>query len=416
MKLLPWFTALVACFCLLLPASGEDADAPAKMVSARDLFTDQPKGLSEQIAAWKFIYMGEGFGNVAGGLGQGAVYEGMAKFGVGVNLEKLMGWEGAAFYTNVILPHGDGLTGRYTGDFNVVSNIDTTNTFRLYKLWLQQALDDDKWSLRIGEIAADKECFVSDSASLYFNNAFGTYPVFSSNIPGPIFPLSAPGFRVRWAPNDSFSVIGMVFSGDVGNAATNPHNTDWQFRGHNGVLNLLEMAYKTNQADGSTGLPGTFKLGGFYDSKSFADQVTGAMHHGDYGVYALADQLLYRQPGGDKDEPRGLNGFVRAGLAPQEDRNVVTFDTEAGFNYTGLFSSRPKDISGIAVAFTHLGAPYVQANAGSSAHEALIELTHLVVLSDHFSLQPDFQYIVNPGGVGGIRNAFVAGLRFTVLY
>ena len=386
------------------------------MPSARELFADQPKGLSGQIAAWKFIYVGETFGDLAGGLRQGAVYEGTAKFGVGVNLDKLLGWEGASFYTNVLFPHGDSLTQKYTGDFNVVSNIDTSNSLRLYKLWLQQNLDDDKWSLRVGQIAADKECFVSDSASLYFNNAFGTFPVFSSNIPGPIFPLSAPGARVRWAPTDGFSVLAMVFSGNVGSATSNPHNTGWQLRSHNGALSLLELAYKTHQADGDTGLPGTFKLGGFYDSKSFADQGDGSSRRGDGGFYAMADQMLYREPTSGKDESHGLSAFARTGLAPQADRNVVTFDGEAGFNYVGLFPSRGKDITGIAFASTRLGDEYVRASQGSSHHEAILELTHLAVLGDHFTLQPDFQYILNPGGLGGIRNAFVAGLRFTVLY
>ena len=398
-------------------AVAEDTGTAPKMQSAKDLFSDQPKGLSEQIAAWKFIYNGETFGNLAGGLGQGAIYEGMAKFGVGVNLEKLLGWENTAFYVNTILPHGDSLTQRFSGDFNVVSSIDTYDSLRLYKLWLQKVFDDGKWSVRVGQIAADKECFVSDGASLYFNNAFGTFPVFSANIPGPIFPLSAPGARVRWAPTDAFSVIGMLFSGDVGSATTNIHNTDWQFHVHNGTLSLIEMTYKTNQSDDAKGLPGTFKLGGFYDSKSFGDQFNGGSHHGDYGLYAMADQLVYREPMiGKDDDPRGLGVFVRAGLAPQSDRNVIYADFETGLNYTGILPSRAKDITGLGFAFTRLTDPYVRANDGTRHHEALIELTHLFVLGDHFSLQPDLQYIINPGGIGGLRNAFVAGLRFTLNY
>lgn len=401
----------------LLSPSARAADPAPKMQSARDLFSDQPKGLSEHIAAWKFIYTGETFGNLDGGLGQGAIYEGMAKFGVGVNLEKLIGWDDAAFYTNVIFPHGDSLTQKYTGDFNVVSNIDTYDSIRLYKLWVQKLLDGGKWSVRVGQIAADKECFVSDGASLYFNNVFGTFATFSSNIPGPIFPLSAPGARVRWAPNDDFSIIAMAFSGDVGSPAANQNNVDWQFRGRNGMLSLVEMAYKTNQSDDAKGLPGTFKLGGYYDSKSFADQLTSASHRGDYGLYAMADQLVYREPMANKDDdPRGLGAFVRAGLAPQSDRNIVTFDFETGLNYTGLLPSRAKDITGLGFAFTRMGDPYVRANDGTSHHETILELTHLVVLGDHFSLQPDVQYIMNPGGVGGIRNALAAGLRFTLSY
>lgn len=396
--------------------AADDLAPPPRMQSARDLFNDQPKGLSDHVVAWKLIYTGETFANLWGGLAQGAIYEGMAKFGVGVNLDKLAGWKDTALYANVMYPHGNSVTEKYTGDFNVVSNIDTSDSFRLYKLWLQKDFDDGAWSVRVGQIAADKECFVSDGASLYLNNAFGTFPTFSSNLPGPIFPLSAPGVRVRWAPTDALSVITMAFSGDVGSATSNPHNTDWRFDARHGALTLTEMTYRTNPSDDSGGLPGTFKLGGYYDTKAFADQEGGGTEHGDYGIYAMADQLLYRAPAEPGGDVRGLGGFLRAGFAPEADRNVITSDVETGLNYTGLLPSRAKDITGIAFAYTRFGDPYVRANRGTRRYEAVVELADLVVLNEHFALQPDVQYIANPGGLGRIRDALAAGIRLTLSY
>ncbi len=391
------------------------ADDP-KMPTARELFSDQPKGLSEHVAAWKFSLWDETFGNTMGGLREGAIFEGMAKFGVAFNLDKLVGWKDASFYVNAIYPFGDSLSLNRSGDFNDVSNLDTFDSLRLYKLWFQKLFDDGKWSLRFGQIAADKECFVSDGASLYLNNAFGTFPVFSSNIPGPIFPLSAPGVRVRYLPDDEFSILAMVFSGNVGTPTSNPHNLDWSFRGSDGTLSLIEMSYKWNQGDDAKGLPGTFKLGGYYDSATFGDELTTAQYHGDYGLYAMADQLLYKEPSTDKDSARGLSAFLRVGLAPQHDRNIVTFDTEAGLNYAGLLPSRPSDITGIGIAYTKMSQGWQQANEGNSRHEAIIELTHLMVINDHFALQPDVQYIFNPGGLGKLGDALVIGLRFSMSY
>ena len=126
-------------------------------MSARELFSDQPKGLGERMAAWKFVYTGESFADVAGGLRQGAVFDGMAKLGVGFNLEKIAGWGGASIYVNTIFPHGESLSQDHTGDLGVVSNIDTYDGVRLYKLWFQQLLDDGRWSLRIGQIAVPLE-------------------------------------------------------------------------------------------------------------------------------------------------------------------------------------------------------------------------------------------------------------------
>jgi carbohydrate-selective porin OprB len=45
-----------------------------------------------------------------------------------------------------------------------------------------------------------------------------------------------------------------------------------------------------------------------------------------------------------------------------------------------------------------------------------VELTDLVVLNEHFALQPDVQYIADPGGLGKTRDALAAGLRLTLSY
>ena len=414
-RLFPLVRWLVAATGMASLAPHPHADTPPAS-PARELFSDQPHGLSEHIAAWKFVYTGESFGNVAGGLNPGGIYEGMAKFGLGINFEKLAGWEGATLYANTIVPHGDSLTQKYTGDLNVVSNIDTYDGFRLYKFWFQQTLDDGRWSLRIGQIAADKECFVSEGASLFFNNAFGTVPVLSANLPAPIFPLSAPGFRGRWSPDDSFSLTGMVFSGDAGTAVNNPHNTHWQFSKAGGVLGLVELAYHTHRAEGDPALPGTFKLGVFHDTKDLADYDTGRTQSGDSGAYAMADQWVYREPASDSDSTRGLAVFGRAGVAPQWNRNVTTYDVETGFNYTGLIPSRGRDLTGIALAYTRLGDAFVRSQGGGGHYELIAELTHQCVITEHIAIQPDAQYIVQPGGLGRLKNAFAIGLRITVAY
>ena len=267
---LPVF-AMALAFCCAWQLHAEEPAASAAMPVAAELFTDQPKGLSDHIVAWKLIYVSEVLGNPVGGEKQGAVYEGYVKFGIGVNLDRALGWEGASLYANVLYPHGASLTQNFVRDFNVVSNIDGYDSVRLYKLWFQKTFDDFRFSFRIGQMAADKEFFTSDTAGVFLNNAFGTPSVFSQNITGPIYPVSAPGVRLRWEPSPAFSLRAAVFSGDVGSATANQHQTRIRLPKEGGALVLVEAAYKTHQAKGDDGLPGTFKLGGYYDSKWFDD-------------------------------------------------------------------------------------------------------------------------------------------------
>ena len=49
-----------------------------------------------------------------------------------------------------------------------------------------------------------------------------------------------------------------------------------------------------------------------------------------------------------------------------------------------------------------------------SHHETILELSYQAVVNSWLTLQPDLQYVFNPGAVGHQQNAVVAGLRFTV--
>jgi porin len=48
--------------------------------------------------------------------------------------------------------------------------------------------------------------------------------------------------------------------------------------------------------------------------------------------------------------------------------------------------------------------------------ETAVELTYLAQLGSWFTVQPDVEYVIRPGGTQGIRNAVVPGLRIAVSY
>ena len=259
---------------------------------AREFFPDQPRGLGEHFTAWKFNYVAEGFANLDGGRERGAVYDGYLKLGFGVNLEKLLGWDNTFFYANVLYPQGESLSQKYVGDLNSVSNIDAYDSLRLFKCWVQRNFADDRASLRLGIIAVDKDFFASEGAGLFLNSAFGAFSVVAQDTVAPVYPVSAPGVRVVVKPTDALALRAALFSGDVGTPTNNPRNLRLDFRGTDGLDGFLEGAWSRVSAGG---LRGNYKLGGFYNSKSVADLRTGKSHDGNYGVYAIADQQLWRE-------------------------------------------------------------------------------------------------------------------------
>lgn len=378
---------------------------------ARDLFPDQPRGLGEHYTAWKFSYIAEGFANLAGGRERGAVYDGYLKLGFGVNLEKLLGWENTFFYANVLYPQGESLSQKYVGDLNTVSNIDAYDSLRLFKCWVQRNFADDRASLRLGIMAVDKDFFVSDGASMFLNSVFGAFAVIAQDTVAPVYPVSAPGVRIIVKPTDALLFRAALFSGDVGTPTNNPRNLRLDFRGTDGLDGFVEGTWSRVFADG---LRGTYKLGGFYNSKSVADLRGGKPHDYNYGFYAIADQQLWREDAVAASSKQGLNSFARIAFAPA-NRSLVAFDTDAGLDYTGLLPGRDNDILGIGFIYTRVSDDAVDETGARypTHYEAVAEVSYQAPINDHLVLQPDFQFVVNPGAVHHSRDAVVAGLRLS---
>ena len=116
-------------------------------------------------------------------------------------------------------------------------------------VWLQHEFADAKFSLRLGQLLADAEFFYCEYGALFLNSSFGAVPLVSKNLNPPIFPVAAPGLRLRVNPNDKFYAETAIFSGDVGiPETTNKHNTRFSFPGEDGVLIFAEIGYQTDPA------------------------------------------------------------------------------------------------------------------------------------------------------------------------
>ncbi len=67
---------------------------------------------------------------------------------------------------------------------------------------------------------------------------------------------------------------------------------------------------------------------------------------------------------------------------------------------------------GIAIMQAHLGPLYRASIGATRATETTVELTYKAFVNDHFTAQPDLQWIRNPGGTGRLKDALVVGMRF----
>jgi porin len=161
-------------------------------------------------------------------------------------------------------------------------------------------------------------------------------------------------------------------------------------------------------------LSGSYKLGGYYDSKDLADMAGGSPHEGEYSIYFIADQQLWHPNG---EATRALSFFTRIGFAPP-DKSTVTFYGDTGFHFRGVIASRPNDTLGLGFSYARLSSDLRDESGRPlrAHHEAICELTYKAALSSHISIQPDLQVIVTPGATQPAATAVVSGLRLNIAF
>lgn len=386
------------------------------------------------------------FGSLGGGLRRGTTYDGLTT--ASVKVDNFAGLDGLSVYASLFQIHGRGPTVNLTGNLQTITNAEATRSTKLYGLWIEQSLLGGALTIRIGQEGANDEFMLLKSSANFINSSFGFPAAMALSLPsgGANYPLAAPMVRVQYAVNDRITVLGAVFDGDpAGPGAGDPQlrdRTGTAFRLRDGVFGIAELWYSVG-SDAEDGRPGVYKVGGWYHSGQFnnpardnagiplASLASNGMPsrlRGNQAVYASMDQTIWR-PEHDKD--RGINVFALAMISP-DDRNVSSFFAEGGVAWTGPFEGRAKDVLGLAFAVTNLSAAeraygadlvrFGQATAPFRGSETVIELTYQYAVTPGVTLQPDLQYVINPGAgmpnatAAPLKNAVVAGIRATLVF
>ena len=357
-------------------------------------------------------YTSQVWGNTVGGLRTGATYFGLLQFGLAADLEKAIGWQGGSFNTTWIWISGTPPAPELVGSNFGLSNFEGPACFRALDLWLQQKLFSDQLTLRAGMFNVDSEFTVSDKAALFQYGGFGWPILYNGDMGGsPAYPYAAPGVYMAVEPGGGWKFQAAVMQGTVLPDSVNPTNFAWDFDRLNGYLLIGEAWYGWDDAK----LPGTFKLGAMFDTgySPYSDGTGSAW--GDSFFYGIIDQWVYREPGSQPDSPQGLAAFVRSGFTGSPDQTPLSFIFNSGLTYTGLIPGRDSDAFGIALCWDTLTPGATGELSGpESGLEIVLEATYQAQITPWLSIQPDVQYVIQPGGNGAVPNAFVLGLACSI--
>ncbi|MEQ1647014.1 MAG: carbohydrate porin [Hyphomicrobiaceae bacterium] len=400
-------------------------------------------------------YGAEVFGVADGGIKSGSQYVGQLEGIVNIDFEKLTGWNGLTFRAHGYQLHGRGISIDRVGVLNGVSSLEATPSTRLFELWFEQDLIKDKLSVRAGQLRVDYdgEFLTAPSAGLFMNNDFGWSALMATNLPsgGLGFPIIAPGIRVKAQPSDAVALLFAVYNDDpAGPCEGDPQvcNTDGlKFRLRDNPFAIGEIQYKYGSNATPSGLNGLLKVGTFVDLGKFDDKRIGTdglslaslgsngiahRYHENHGFYGVVDQQIYRPPASASAD-NGVFVFGRMAGLPS-DRNLVDLAFDAGIRFNGLIAARPSDEFGVGVHYNRISNRVSSLDRDAIAATGVagpihgseygIELTYKAQTKPGLTLQPDLQYVWNPGGHApdpnnpskAIDSALIVGLRSVVSY
>lgn len=421
------------------PALAGDGD-----LWTRDTLTGDWGGLRTQLSDagidWSLTYTGEVFGNISGGLMRGSAYEDLIVFDMDADLEKLAGWKGAKAHIALFqIDDGGRDINDLVGAISDPSNIDALPTFRLDTLYLEQAFGD--WgSVRVGQLAADEEFLISDTSAYLINGTFGWPNFVADNLPGggPGYPLAAPAVRLELDPTEKIKALGAVFAGNPAGdcpPSQDPqrcdyHGTTFSLTGGALLIGAVQYRPKPKTEGGEDGPPeSVFRLGGWYHTAEFQDLGNPSRElDGNWGVFGIMDQTVWH------NDTTDLTFFLRVAAMP-EDRNPVSFYVDGGVGIAGPFAARPDDAIAFGFAYSEISGDLAAMDKATRRRtglnvpiengETALELTYIAQVTPWLSLQPDVQYIVNPGGnvanpdgdpTKAVEDAFLIGVRTDITF
>jgi len=397
------------------PAAADDLRGASWM----DNWLAQPQmtggwfGVRDTLAGWgvtpSIRYGTDMQANVLGGQRRGTAYAGDLTVDVGVDMEKLAGARGLTFGVS-----GDWASGtNLSDDIGNIANVAQAfegNVVRLSNLYLQQSLLDGRLDVKAGRFATGAD-FLTSPADVSLVNA-AVNPILNAiqkNVPGVTAPPNTTwGGRVIARPTEALSLSAGAFYSDPTLTQLTANGTEFGISGSAGYFVIGEAAYRLNSEKGDTGLPGRYRAGGYYDSNEYASLTNpDRQQTGNYGFFLLGEQMVYREGGAGSDQ--GLSLFGALIYAPQQRINTLPWFALAGASYRGLGPGRGKDAASFALYYGGFSR-----DLSGQTYELVLEWTYAIALTRWLTVQPDLQYVINPGGRSSVGNALVVGAQLAV--
>jgi porin len=314
--------------------------------------------------------------------------------------------------------------------------------YYLYNVTLEQKFWNDIGSIKLGRLTAGDDFATSPLYGYYLNNGIdGLIRSLVYNTQFTTYPCATWGARLQFEPNPDWTFKTGVYQ--VSDQIFNPnyHGVNFGINGSDGISVVQQACWapEFNKAPAETssdndgarsrdtkdigsapklvGMPGHYAIGGYWSNSNYSQFGTPVNTRISYGFYGQASQMIYREAPGSKE---GLTVFGAIAYCPQQNISIIPLQLSGGVIYQGLLPDRPKDQTIFGVIHANFSSNYANSvsalGEGSPSNETDLEWGYRVQVTNFAYIQPDVQYIIQPGGTGNIPNAVVLGAQFGLTF
>jgi porin len=281
------------------------------------------------------------------------------------------------------------------------------DTVTLYEAFYEHSFMDGDLSLLAGLHDYNSEFYALDYSLTLLNSSFGFGPELSQ-IVNSTYPVTAAALRARYQPTENSYVLAAAYDGVPGRQG-DYQGTHIILDRSDGIFYAAEVGLTSTEED----TPSHYyklALGGWYRSTDYTDY-SDVTRGNDKGAYLIGERKIFSE----EDPKQGLGIFGQFGKT-QGDRNFIATYYGAGLHYTGLIPDRDDDITTVGVASAHHGGQYKGFDQGAATAETAFEFSYRAPIAYGLTLQPDIQYIMNPGLQKDLNHALVLGSRVEVMF
>lgn len=357
--------------------------------------------------------------------------------------KELFGWpSGGEFFMSVAQVDGNSLSQKNIGNQFDVQEIYVGQTFYWYQLFYEQHFYEDRIALKMGRLSTGNDFATSPLYWFYMNGGIDGSPqallinegisYYATATWGSALKVHLSDFTTakvgvyQVTPGSEHGLTWNIYPNDgvllMGQLSWNP---EFSFSGsplsHHSMAEEDEEEMRSSASKNpvtpasSKNFKGHYWMGGYYSTSCYNESLNISQQPNSFGLYWHADQTVYRP---DPANDSGLVLWSVLTLSPQQSISFMPFQVNAGAVYTGLIPGRKADATIFGVAYGNYSPNFAaiqnEDGGGFPTYELVYETGYRICLTPTAYIQPDLQWIINPGGTGTIPNALVIGAQIGV--